>query len=111
MTDPVTRDSDLIHRTLVTCGLVVAIGLAIGLLYAARDLLPLIFGAILIAVVLNQIAGFIGKVSVEFFAASCKNFVSDCLYSDHRLCLDLCVRPIGERTGYPFDGSSRCIGH
>lgn len=55
-------ESTLIRHTLVVCGVVVAVASVIGLLYAARNLLPLIFGAILIAVVLNQVASYAGKI-------------------------------------------------
>jgi len=51
-----TIDRDLVHRTTTVCSVVVLFAVLIGLLVVARNILPLIFGAVLIAVVLNRLA-------------------------------------------------------
>ncbi|WP_182869540.1 AI-2E family transporter [Rhodopirellula sp. JC639] len=54
------NDQRLIRNTLTVCALVIAVAAVASLLFVARNLLPLLFGAILIAVVLNRIAGKLG---------------------------------------------------
>lgn len=49
-------DRDLVHRTAIVCAVVLAIAALVGLVFIARNILPLVFGAILIAVVLNRLA-------------------------------------------------------
>ncbi len=48
---------DLIRQTLIVCAIGVAVAAIIGLLFVARSILPLVFGAILIAVVFNHLGG------------------------------------------------------
>lgn len=48
--------ASLERNTLVICGIALAISAVVGLLFVARNTLPLIFGVILIIVVLNRFA-------------------------------------------------------
>ncbi|EMB13785.1 AI-2E family transporter [Rhodopirellula europaea] len=48
-------------RVLLASGIVLLVVASAGLLYVARNLLPLIFGSVLIAVVLNQLADLMGR--------------------------------------------------
>lgn len=57
-----TFDRHVIRQTVIVCGIVVAIVALIGLLILARTILPLIFGAILIAVVLHRLATKLGNI-------------------------------------------------
>ncbi|QEG02762.1 hypothetical protein Mal15_68830 [Stieleria maiorica] len=54
------NDQRLVRNTLTVCALVITVAAVASLLFVARNLLPLVFGAILIAVVLNRIAGKLG---------------------------------------------------
>ncbi len=54
-------ETNVVYKTLAVCGVVIAVSAVLGLLFVARDLLPLIFGAILVAVVLNRLAGKLGS--------------------------------------------------
>ena len=56
-----TTSESLASRTLTVVGIVFGFLLTLGLLYVTRNLLMLIFGAILIAVVLNRLAQTIGR--------------------------------------------------
>ncbi|GAB5513421.1 AI-2E family transporter [Rhodopirellula baltica] len=49
------------RRVLLASAIVLLVVATAGLLYVARNLLPLIFGSVLIAVVLNQLADLIGR--------------------------------------------------
>ncbi|MCR9208248.1 MAG: AI-2E family transporter [bacterium] len=51
------------RRVLLASGIVLLVVAIAGLLYVARNLLPLIFGSVLIAVVLNQLADLVGRWS------------------------------------------------
>ena len=62
MTRQAEPQASLVHRTSIVCGIVLAIAAVVGLLVVARNILPLIFGAILIAVVLNRLAEKVGGV-------------------------------------------------
>lgn len=54
--------ASLVSSTLVICGIILVISAVVGLLFVARNILPLIFGAILIAVVLNRLAEKMGGI-------------------------------------------------
>lgn len=54
-------DTGFARRVFIATGIVFLVITAAGLLYAARNLLPLIFGSALIAVVLNHLADLIGR--------------------------------------------------
>lgn len=56
------QTESIASKTLVVCGIVLAIAALVGLLLIARDLLPLIFGSVLIAVVLNRLARKVGHI-------------------------------------------------
>lgn len=54
-------DRTIIRQTLLVAGVLLALGMVIGLLFIARHLLMLIFGAVLMAVVINHLADWLGS--------------------------------------------------
>lgn len=56
------KNESLVSRTLLVCGIVVAVASIALLIFVAKNLLPLIFGSVLIAVVLNRCAEKSGKL-------------------------------------------------
>ncbi|KAA1261469.1 hypothetical protein LF1_40190 [Rubripirellula obstinata] len=56
------KTETLASKTLLVCSITVAVTAFVALLFIARNLLPLIFGSVLIAVVLNRLARKVGGV-------------------------------------------------